>query len=306
MTDRIISAELRIGGQDAGASKMLAEVAANIKKVDEAAAHSAEVSKLGKQMAELKTQMEAVGQLKTAQTNLAVFQERAATTAVATQKLKTEMAAVATPTAAMAKALTAAETASLKANAAMLKQAESVERNRKALAEMGVSTANAVQEQARLARAFQDTAHAAEIGMRAEQKAATAAAKLAKESHAAGGRGGHGGHGGGFDVGGAVAGALAAHSFISATEGVLEVYREFDKERRYGKVVMGITDEQQKPLVEQAIHGGATSKFNDIQWLESQRELAMRGLQQGSGPRRSRPSWRRSASAFDVSDARGL
>lgn len=35
---------------------------------------------------------------------------------------------------------------------------------------------------------------------------------------------------------------------------------------------MGITDEEQKPLVDQAIHGGATSKYNDIQWLHGQRD----------------------------------
>jgi TP901 family phage tail tape measure protein len=59
---------------------------------------------------------------------------------------------------------------------------------------------------------------------------------------------------------------------------VAHTYREFDKERRYGKAVMGLTDDEQAPLIKQAIHGGATSKYNDIQWLEAQRELAARGL----------------------------
>ena len=40
---------------------------------------------------------------------------------------------------------------------------------------------------------------------------------------------------------------------------------------------MGLDDAGQAPLVAQAIHGSADSKFNDIQWLETQRELAARG-----------------------------
>ena len=59
---------------------------------------------------------------------------------------------------------------------------------------------------------------------------------------------------------------------------VIHTFREFDKERRYARAVMGISDNEQKPLVDQAIHGGATSKYNDIQWLEAQRALAGRGL----------------------------
>ena len=87
--------------------------------------------------------------------------------------------------------------------------------------------------------------------------------------------GGHGGHGDSTILG--LAGLYATHAFGHQAEETVETYREFDKERRYGKVVMGLSDEQQKPLVDQAVHGGATTRFNDIQWLESQRELAARG-----------------------------
>jgi len=75
-----------------------------------------------------------------------------------------------------------------------------------------------------------------------------------------------------------IMGAYAAHKTADFARTSLHTYREFDKERRYGRAVMGISDEEQEPLVKQAIHGGATSKFNDIQWLEGQRELAARGL----------------------------
>ena len=69
----------------------------------------------------------------------------------------------------------------------------------------------------------------------------------------------------------------AAHSAMHAAVKVGERYREFDKERRYAQVVMGASDAQMKPLVDQAIRGSANSKFNDVQWLAAQRNLAARG-----------------------------
>ena len=75
-----------------------------------------------------------------------------------------------------------------------------------------------------------------------------------------------------------VGGLIVAHEAGHLARASFETYREFDKERRFQKAVMGLSDEEQQPLVEQAIHGGATSKYNDIQWLEAQRELAARGL----------------------------
>lgn len=82
------------------------------------------------------------------------------------------------------------------------------------------------------------------------------------------------------EIGNAVGilGLGVAHRVGHAAHASLETYREFDKERRFGKAVMGLTDEEQKPLVDQAIHLGATTKYNDIQALEAQRELAARGL----------------------------
>lgn len=75
-----------------------------------------------------------------------------------------------------------------------------------------------------------------------------------------------------------VAGGFLAHSVAHGAGEVIKTYREFDKERRFGKAVMGLTDDEQAPLVAQAIHMGAKTKFNDIQVLEAQRELAARGL----------------------------
>lgn len=74
------------------------------------------------------------------------------------------------------------------------------------------------------------------------------------------------------------AGIYAGHKVKEATRAVGHTYREFDKERRYGKAVMGLTDDEQNPLVRQAVHGGATTKYNDIQFLHGQRDLAARGV----------------------------
>ncbi|WP_210163405.1 phage tail tape measure protein [Methylobacterium sp. WSM2598] len=77
-------------------------------------------------------------------------------------------------------------------------------------------------------------------------------------------------------------GLYVGHKVHEGTHAVLHTYREFDKERHFAKAVMGLTDEQQEPLIEQAIHMGASTKYNDVQVLEAQRELAARGLKRDS------------------------
>lgn len=59
---------------------------------------------------------------------------------------------------------------------------------------------------------------------------------------------------------------------------VKETYREFDDLRRYQKAILGLSDEEQKPLINQALHLGASTRFNDLQVLHAQLDLAQRGL----------------------------
>ena len=75
-----------------------------------------------------------------------------------------------------------------------------------------------------------------------------------------------------------IVGLSAVHKAEHFGSHALHTYQEFDNERRFGKVVMGLSDEEQKPLVDQAVHMGGTTRYNDIQVLEAQRELAARGL----------------------------
>ncbi len=75
-----------------------------------------------------------------------------------------------------------------------------------------------------------------------------------------------------------IAGLTAVHKAEHFGGHALHTYQEFDNERRFGKAVMGLTDEEQKPLVDQAVHMGGSTRYNDVQVLEAQRELAARGL----------------------------
>lgn len=82
----------------------------------------------------------------------------------------------------------------------------------------------------------------------------------------------------------AIGTAAGAGGLIAAYEGrklaaaTIETYRDFDKNRRALMAFGGLTEQQADPLVRQAIHGGATSKYNDIQWLEAQKDILSRGL----------------------------
>ena len=76
---------------------------------------------------------------------------------------------------------------------------------------------------------------------------------------------------------------------------VIHTFREFDKERRYARAVMGISDNEQKPLVDQAIHGLSLIHICE-QGRRAQEGMAQRGV-------RAR---RRSPACSSVCDRRSL
>ncbi len=57
-----------------------------------------------------------------------------------------------------------------------------------------------------------------------------------------------------------------------------ETFREYDDLVRYQRAILGIDQKTQKPLIDQAIHLGGSTKFNDLQVLEAQLGLAQRGI----------------------------
>ncbi|MVT69987.1 phage tail tape measure protein [Bradyrhizobium pachyrhizi] len=137
-------------------------------------------------------------------------------------------------------------------------QKDAVLSNKRAIQGMGVDIQQAAAHHTRLRKAVEQTSLALD---RHEVRAERSAKRREAMGTVAG-----------------LVGGFAAHGVKRGAAAVLHTYREFDKERRFAKAVMGISDEEQAPLVKQAIHMGATTKFNDIQVLEAQRELAARGV----------------------------
>ncbi|WP_438278075.1 phage tail tape measure protein [Nitrobacter sp.] len=144
------------------------------------------------------------------------------------------------------------------ASRALERQQSTALANKRALEQMGVDVQRAATHQARLRAEVEKTNAVVDRHARALERREGRRAAM------------------GYIAG--AAGIMAGHELKRGTREVLSTYREFDKERRFGKAVMGISNDAQAPLVAQAIHLGATTKFNDIQVLESQRELAARGL----------------------------
>jgi TP901 family phage tail tape measure protein len=80
----------------------------------------------------------------------------------------------------------------------------------------------------------------------------------------------------------ATASAFAAEKALEkvnhAAKASIETYKEFDDLVRYQRPIAGITPAQQKPMIDQAIHLGGSTMFNDIQVLEAQLSLIQRGV----------------------------
>lgn len=72
--------------------------------------------------------------------------------------------------------------------------------------------------------------------------------------------------------------ANIAHKMVSIADGVSKTFAQFDDLVRYQRAIAGLTVEMQKPFIDQAVKGGATTKYNDIQWIEAQNSLIGRGI----------------------------
>lgn len=143
-----------------------------------------------------------------------------------------------------------------------------------ASAKLAANSAQWTKEQLAGVKRWESTTISALKTVQREQASfARASARAAKSA----GGGGAYGEMSGRQLAAAIAGGYIAHKTAEFAKESLETYREFDRERRYAQVVMGLNDEQMEPLIRQAIHGSAVSKYNDIQWLEGQRDLASRG-----------------------------
>ncbi len=309
---RIIEAKAVISAEDR-TGKVLDGIARKFKDVGKGAKVSAEVGRLAKELdaaqAGLKTvdrlrsQQNAFGQARTAyrtaQADIARIAKeldgarKAASTFDGIKSFSKggaiagEMAAARKQVTDLERQLTSAQRAVKGASSAYEAQAGALKGVRGELAGSGVSVGKLVAEQNRLKAAVEGTTAAilrqereqarnrevrdlavrrrAERQERAEQAVAGLVEQRRARRDALKGAAG-------------IIGLGAVHKAEHFGAHALHTYQEFDNERRFGKAVMGLTDEQQKPLVDQAIHMGGTTRYNDVQVLEAQRELAARGL----------------------------
>lgn len=268
MADRVIRAEAIISAKDntGGAfDSISSKIEAMNKKMSALGKNNAAVEKANALTAALKRtgdQLQAIEKYNGAQSAFASMRQKFAATQDAVQRAAQAMKAFDKPSAAMQSAYTRAQDAASRTAAAFDKQKAAAIGAKRALDAFGIAPGRIASEQARLRASIDSTTAAMN-----KQAAAAERSHRRRES---------------LRTAGAAAGVYLGHKAAHVAHSVLETYEEFDKERRFGRAIMGITDEEQRPLVQQAIRGGATTSYNDIQFLEGQRELAARGLKRDS------------------------
>lgn len=114
---------------------------------------------------------------------------------------------------------------------------------------------------------------------RASRAAAGSTRTIGDLSRVAGGNAGRAGVTSTIVTGAAI---YAAHKTAEKAREIIhavnETYRDFDDKVRYQRAILGIDAKRQKPLIDQAIHMGASTRFNDLQVIEAQLGLAQRGV----------------------------
>lgn len=254
---KIIEAKAVISAEDKTGA-VFDKIAKKIDGLAKSAKTSKAVDEMAKSIERAKTQMVAIDKLNLSRGNLASVRERFNEAKMAVEGAARAMRATAAPTREMEANFRRAQRTVSAVAREFENQKNQAIAHKRAVQDMGININQAAAHQTRLRTAVEKTSGAIERQVRIEER--SQARRLALGSAMAAG------------------GAMAAHAVTHGTKATLHTYREFDKERRFGKAVMGLSDDEQAPLVRQAIHMGATTKFNDIQVLEAQRELAARGL----------------------------
>jgi len=235
------------------------KVAKKIDQIAKSAKNAKAVDDMTKALGRAREQMAAIDRYTNARPAFDAARERLRAAQAEAKRVAETMKSIGAPNAKAAAAeMRRVQIAVDQASRAYEAQKTTILSHRHALQGMGVNISQAAAHQNRLRDAVERTNAALVRQERVQER--RAARRLA--------------------VGTAIAagGAFAAHETRRGAREVLHTYREFDKERRFAKAVMGLSDDEQEPLVRQAIRMGATTKFNDIQVLEAQRELAARGL----------------------------
>lgn len=289
MTSRVIEAKLVISGEDRAsqiiekitkATKQFArdaDMSAAMRKNAEAAAKTEQAfNAVAKAMSGREGFAKAQADAKAAETGLhqytkaldAARQAKAAFGNVRPAKGSEEAAAYAAAAKGLREATVAQQRAARevdKTSTAMRGQAAAMKDADRAAASLGADLSNLAGHQQKLRSTFEaSTAAIARQAAMEERAGRVSQARQARMDAVKGAAG--------------IIGIGAVHKAEHFAGHALHTYQHFDNERRFGKVVMDLTDEEQKPLVDQAIHMGAISRYNDVKVLHAQRELAARGL----------------------------
>lgn len=254
---KIIEAKAVITAEDKTGA-VFDKIAKKIDGIAKSAKSSKQVDELSKALSRAQQQMAAIDRFGTAKGGFAEARNRFRETQVAVEAAARAMKKGEGDAAALARQYDRAQQAVSKASSALEKQRSAFVNAKRGMEEFGVPLNKAVAQQERLHAAVTKTSAALD---RQAAKSERSQRRRQVASDAVG-----------------LAGGFLAHEVKRGAGEVLHTYREFDKERRFAKAVMGLTDDEQAPLVAQAIHMGAKTKFNDVQVLEAQRELAARGL----------------------------
>ncbi|MEH2482026.1 hypothetical protein V1282_005383 [Nitrobacteraceae bacterium AZCC 2146] len=261
---KIIEAVARIGAEDRTGA-VFDKIAKKIDGLAKSAKTSKAVDEMAKAIERARTQMVAIDKFDLSRGALPAARQRFREMQAAVESAAKAMSSVSAPTKEMERNLKRAQDGVKKAAQAFDMQRDAVLSHKRALQDMGVNVSKAAAHQTHLRKSIEQTSAALDKHVDLEQRAHVLQQRRDNRRVAAG-------------TAAAAAGAWAGHAVKSAFMATGHTYRDFDKERRFGKAVMGITDEEQEPLVRQAIHGGATTKYNDIQFLHGQRDLAARGV----------------------------
>jgi TP901 family phage tail tape measure protein len=261
---RIIEARAVISAEDKTGA-VFDKIAKKIDGLAKSAKTSKAVDEMANAIERAKKQMIAIDKFDLSRGALPAARQKFREMQAAVEGAAKAMSSVSAPTKEMERNLKRAQDGVRKAAQAFDLQRDAVVSHKRALQDMGVNVSRAAAHQTRLRKSIEQTSAALDKHVDLEQRAHVLQQRRDNRRVAVG-------------TAAAAAGAWAGHAVKSGTKATLHTYREFDKERRFGKAVMGLTDDEQAPLVNQAIHMGATTKFNDIQVLEAQRELAARGL----------------------------
>lgn len=254
---KIIEAKAVISAQD-NTGGVFDSIAKKIEKIGKAGKAAQAVERMAKSIDTAQKTLKAIDVFDARRGAFADARKNFRDAQTEVDRLARAMAVTGPKTAEMEKAFARAQRSVSLASKAFEQQKDAVLSSKRALEGMGVRVNQVVAHQTRLRTAVEQSTAALAKHEAAHERSQRRRAALG--------------------AAGAAAGAWLGHEAKVGTKAVLHTYQEFDRERRFGKAVMGISDDEQEPLVNQAIHMGATTRYNDIQVLHGQRDLAARGV----------------------------